>query len=245
MKSAIGDGRPKYSFLGKANNLKINDTHTPGSYNPRFEYVSEKGNEKLGSVFGKNNRFSSPRKDDAPAPSKYDLNLPKSKASTIFTKSKRSKDDKAKTEVPGPGNYDLKSEFEKGLQSNKGVSMKTRGQSAKSSTEVPGPGAYYSKYDGIKKRGNSAKIGKAARFKGENYDGCRAAPGQYDPKLIDERSNIAKAKIKGSKSFHPTYQDRISTTHSCLESQLVTLSGQKLRIRNPLRCQAPISTTPT
>lgn len=192
--SVIGDNRPKYSFGGKMGDNKASDTPAPGNYDPKFDFMSEKANQSIGGVFGKNNRFSGNNNSEIPGPGNYEPNSIKSKTNTIFGKDRRDKGDKSRLETPGPGNYELQDSIEEGLKKKKGVSIKFRGQSAKPSTDIPGPGAYESKLDTIKKREKNVKIGTDTRFKMEHDDGCKVAPGQYEPKLIDRRANVVIGK---------------------------------------------------
>lgn len=191
---AIGDSKPKFSFGVKTNNSKLNDTPAPGNYEPKFDFISDKGNQSMGTSFGKNSRFYSTKDETTLGPGLYEPNIPKSRCNIVFGKDRRDKFDKLKGDMPGPGNYEISGAIEEGLKKKRGVSIKMRGQSANLPKEMPGPGSYDLNVDLIKKRDQSVKIGKNPRFRTELEEGCKSSPGQYEPKILERKSNLVFGK---------------------------------------------------
>lgn len=192
-KSIIGQDKPHYSFRRRVSLPKPCDTPAPGKYDPKFGFVSVKANQTLASIFGKNIRFAKTQAENVPGPGIYESNVPKSNISVVFGKAKKDKSDADKAKIPGPGNYEIKGEFELSVKLKKGFSIRLRNRSAHQSCMTPGPGTYKVIYQSFTKKPKSIKIGKELRFKTEDSrDGrdCKPAPGQYDPFAVSSKKNV-------------------------------------------------------
>ena len=163
----------------------------PASYNPKLPEIN--GGTPAWTLGGKHKNKEG--ETLGPGPNTYFPSInpvkPRPK-SAAFTKGKRDK--KHGYEIPGPGNYSIKSTVGGGPK----YGITGRPKTSKREADGPGPTAYHPNCNYTKPRPKSAKIGKSKRMSKvvDNTPG----PGQYErkPKLDKRGGKIGSAKRPSS-----------------------------------------------
>lgn len=138
----------------------------PGNYDPDYK-----------SVVDSNPSFSMPRKykpmrpERSPGPNEYSPKSAHKSMHVSFSKSKRKPFINNK-DLPGPGNYEPQKTFKASPKYSLGMSRKKDVKE-----DFPGPGSYQADRNVVKKRPQSAKIGRSRRDGGQKSSS--PGPGEY------------------------------------------------------------------